>query len=971
MARIRPGTTALNAGEFGAVMAARVDFEKYPLAAKTLINWLPLVQGGIVRRQGFRILETLSEEHAMHAFESNRDNGYLVHGSATAFKFWYDDEKVVTQSQITITNGTFTGGAPPTGWTDNSTGSATVTGGGSGAVFSVPVASTDEAIIEQTLTSVANTTYSIFVDVEKGPVTIKFGSASGGSDLGGGSVHAGYHTFEVTATGTSIFVELSSTSKFDVTITEIGSNATGSDLEVTHGLTLAQMKAFQYTQSIDVQFLTTPGYQLSSLSRRGVDAFGWMEERLINGPYSDYNTTSITMSASGISGSVTVTASSAFFDSGHIGRVLYLEHTGQFESASITSENTFTDEILIDGSGTFRRITVNASGVSPNTVTLQRSFDSPGTWVDVESYTADTSKVFDDSLDNQVVYYRIGIKTGDYTSGTVTASLRNSSSISVGEGVITAVASSTSATVEVINAFGFSASATEVWRLSRYGGSQGYPTSIQLHEGRLWMGGAQFVDGSVSDDFTNFDSSTTDDDRAISRIIDSRVSWMESIGELVVGGQNQEYYAQSQLNKVYTPSDFRLKKFTSEGSKALQAVVSGIAGLFVHRDGSRLFEIAVTDETTDIGTTSMARLNPEIGAGGIKKIQLQKSPEIRIWCLKESGQLIVLTYLRQENVVGWSRIDIDGKVNDFAIVEGKGYDRIYAELERSNGARYLCIYDNEQWDVPAQSNNLDFSFTPIEPTAGTTRITLSGGDFSRDSGYSGSITLTADSAVFASGDVGKKVFLKDGQGLITSFSSSTSVVVNFTIPIEDLNPVPSGDWYMGTMQTAVTGLVASETYYGWADGIEIGPVTADGSGNLTLVNSAAWVHLGKRPKAVFEGLKLHQGAQGGIGIGGVSKKVNEVGFVLHRTAPVLEVGALSSNSADLDELDIEEISVRSDVSETSSYGGLLAAGAVFTGEARQRVDGLTEFDPRIQIVAEKTGPACILSYAPGHSINER
>ena len=948
-------------------MAARVDFQKYPLAAKTLINWVPMVQGGIIRRQGFRILETLSEAHCMHSFQSNRDNGYLVNGSATLFEFWYDDVKVVNETQATIANSTFTGtpGAVPTSWTDSSTGTATVVvaTGGSSADFTVAVASSDKAILEQTLTVVAGTTYTVFVNITDGTLKVDIGSTLGSNDLAGGTLNKGFHNFEITPTSTNAHIRLTSTSKTVTTVAEFGSGTTGADLTVAHSYTLVQLQALQYTQSIDLQFVATPTYPLSSIARRGVDAFGWAEEKLINGPYASYNSDETTLSLSAVDGEVTVTASSEVFTDGDIGRLLHIQHTGQQESASITAENVFSDEILVDGSGTFRRIVVEATTFAGGTiVTLQRSFDAPGSWSDVTTYTSNTNTTYDDTLDNQVIYYRIGVKTGEYGSGTTTVSLNNASGVATGEGTITAVASPTSATVQVIDPFGYATTTTEVWRFGRYGGDQGHPTSCQLHEGRLWLGSKQYVEGSVSDDFTNFDKSTTEDDKSIARLVDSSVAWMESIDELVVGCLNQEYYGLSQLNKVYTPNDFRLKKFTSEGSKAIQAVVTGLSGLFVHRDSERVMETAVSSESERIGTTSMARLNPKVGSGGIKKVALQKSPEIRLWALKEDGQLIILTYLREEDVVGWSRVHVNGTVADFSIVDGKGYDRIYAEIERSNGGRYLCIYDNENWDVPAQSNNLDFSYTPIAPTPGASRISLSGGTFSRETGYSGDITLTAVDAMFTAGDVGKRVFLKDGQGVVGTYTSTTEIIVAIDIPIEDLDPVAANNWYMGTMSTAVTGLIANDVVYGWADAKEIGPLTADGSGNLTLATAAAWVHLGQRPKAIFEGLKLYQGAQSGIGIAGVKKKVNEVGFVLHRTANNIEIGSMSSNTSDLDPLIIDAINDIGDIGST---------GAVFTGEVRQRVDGFTEFDPRIRIVAEKAGPACILSYAPGHSVNER
>lgn len=86
----------------------------------------------------------------------------------------------------------------------------------------------------------------------------------------------------------------------------------------------------------------------------------------------------------------------------------------------ISAENTFTDvfrppkNVNIQNYG---RFTLSISGDFVATVTLQRSFDEGATWLDVSNYTQPTEKNIEDFTCN--VYYRAGVKTGDFTSGNV------------------------------------------------------------------------------------------------------------------------------------------------------------------------------------------------------------------------------------------------------------------------------------------------------------------------------------------------------------------------------------------------------------------------------------------------------------------------------------------------------------------------------------------------------------------------
>ncbi len=95
-------------------------------------------------------------------------------------------------------------------------------------------------------------------------------------------------------------------------------------------------------------------------------------------------------------------------------------------SGSISAQNTFTSSI----SPTYKSkyipegyLNVSISGTWSGTVTLQRSFDAGVTWVDVESYTANDEGYLIDTEGS--VLYRIGFKTGGYTSGTAVLRLSN------------------------------------------------------------------------------------------------------------------------------------------------------------------------------------------------------------------------------------------------------------------------------------------------------------------------------------------------------------------------------------------------------------------------------------------------------------------------------------------------------------------------------------------------------------------
>uniref|UniRef100_A0A6M3J228 Uncharacterized protein n=1 Tax=viral metagenome TaxID=1070528 RepID=A0A6M3J228_9ZZZZ len=83
---------------------------------------------------------------------------------------------------------------------------------------------------------------------------------------------------------------------------------------------------------------------------------------------------------------------------------------------SIAAENTFSDKMKLHGKFVFR-----LRGTWSATVVLQRSEDEGTTWDDVDSYAANTVLVGEEI--ERGIYYRFGVKTGGYTSGTVAGRL--------------------------------------------------------------------------------------------------------------------------------------------------------------------------------------------------------------------------------------------------------------------------------------------------------------------------------------------------------------------------------------------------------------------------------------------------------------------------------------------------------------------------------------------------------------------
>ena len=83
-------------------------------------------------------------------------------------------------------------------------------------------------------------------------------------------------------------------------------------------------------------------------------------------------------------------------------------------TVSIDAENTFSDPLEVKGN-----FDLSISGTFVATVVVQRNIEGDG-WVDVDSFTAPIETF---GFQPSFALYRVGVKTGGYTSGTAVCTL--------------------------------------------------------------------------------------------------------------------------------------------------------------------------------------------------------------------------------------------------------------------------------------------------------------------------------------------------------------------------------------------------------------------------------------------------------------------------------------------------------------------------------------------------------------------
>jgi len=696
--QIRQYTNKFNRGEIDALALARDDIVKTNNAAALMTNFMPVRLGPVMFRPGMEYIGAVADATDSYTipFVASTTDTALLEFTDNLLRVWVSDTLLTaTTRNTTIANGTFD--SDVTSWTDADEAGATsawLTGG----YLALTGTGSASAVRWQTTTAWDTAAeHRLRIVIKDAPVLVEIGTggAAHEKDYFSGILEPGTHSLVFTPSA-DIDITFSNSTKQRALVDSVALETTGT-FTLPTSIAEANLPTIRYAQSADVIFVAYMGGQQFKIERRSTGSWSIVDFKPTDGPFGFINNTDVTMTPGALSGTTTLTASKAFFNSNDVGSIFKLISQGQEVTASLTAQDTGTGSIRVTGVEASRIFLITVTGISDSTITLQRSTDDSN-WTDVEAYTTAQSKNYDDGFDNSVLYYRLHIKTGDYGTDTVVASLEYEGGSIEGIGLVTAYTSTTVVTINTVVDFGRT-DATRNWYEGEWftdsDGTSQYPTAVALYEGRLWWGGRTKAWGSVSDAFSLYDDGIEGDSAAIPKTIGfgpvDNVEWLLPVSRLIMGIASDELSIRSNsFGDVLTPSNANIKTGSSQGAAGIAPVQINSRGYFVQRSLQKLYELEY-DFNQDIhDPLDMTTLNPSILTAGVKRLAVTMQPEIRIYVVLDDGTARVLLLDKAEEITAWSRIETAGSdtITDVCVLPSTGEDRVYFTVLR-NGGHYL------------------------------------------------------------------------------------------------------------------------------------------------------------------------------------------------------------------------------------------------------------------------------------------
>lgn len=469
---------------------------------------------------------------------------------------------------------------------------------------------------------------------------------------------------------------------------QITSGSPATPVEVASPWLEADLPKIMYAQDEDTLYLVCSGYAPQILTRASHTSWTLAAHTFTEPPYLAENaddTWAFCPTANTGSG-ITLISNKAIFDAGHVGAAFRLQHGttttkwGWCQITAVTDSTHATADVKSDFGNNYVAIEAMTSA-NPCQVTVTGHGLFTGDYVMMVGITQAGWTGY-----NNVIYKITKVSADAFTLDGVNTTSVAAYAPGTDPGTIT--------------------SATRRWREGAFSTYRGYPDCVVFHEQRLIYFKDSYLFASKTGDYNDFGSAfsgtvlaTDGFSYQLAAEKANVIRWATSKNNLILGATDGVWRMGAQTaSDPITPTNAKVSQQSRQGSALLRAHSIGQSVMFVERlglpanKGEKVIEVSYKWETDAYVGKDLTLLSEHIGTGGIVDWDFQRSPLSILWCVRNDGVLLGLTYDKEQDVIGWHRHPIDGSVESICCIPGDYQDDLWMITSRTiNGStvRYV------------------------------------------------------------------------------------------------------------------------------------------------------------------------------------------------------------------------------------------------------------------------------------------
>ena len=226
---------------------------------------------------------------------------------------------------------------------------------------------------------------------------------------------------------------------------------------------------------------------------------------------------------------------------------------------------------------------------------------------------------------------------------------------------------------------------------AEWGGNNGYPRTCAFYQDRLCFASStafpsrQWI--SRTGNYTDMTTGTNDADGMTLNLLSGTsdiIYWLAS-GKTILAGADAGIFsiaAATGSNAALSPTNKRAEKLSYFGAAEVMPAKLGDTIIHAGFPATKMRELA-PNELGDYKSGELSVLSDHLFEGkSITQLAYQQNPFEILWCLRNDGVLLALTYMQEHKVVAWSR-HTSGTVVSVATIPGTYETELWAAINRT------------------------------------------------------------------------------------------------------------------------------------------------------------------------------------------------------------------------------------------------------------------------------------------------
>lgn len=409
----------------------------------------------------------------------------------------------------------------------------------------------------------------------------------------------------------------------------------GSPFELVTPYDAAAIARLVWVQSADVVYFCDGVNPIQKLSRLALDDWTIEAAEFANGPFRVQNVDeALTLQADAETGTVTLTASSSFFEADHVGGLIRLSAVDYTDVADWVGNQAVSV-------GAYRRYDGRTYEVTAGTNTGA----NPPIHLEGERLT-------------------------DASTGITWKYLEDGSGIVK----VTSITSATEAEAEVVKRLPRGVVTDPTYRFAEGAWSErfGYPAAIAIYDQRLVAAATAsdprtlwFSTGGAFEDF----EPSLEADGSFAYAIGgtasrNRILWLLAGEDALYIGALGGVYASTRIdpNAIVGPANIEFEPKGQTGAAFAQPIAPQGRPIFISKDKARLFDLVYSLERDATSPREISLPSEHLGAAVFEEIVWQSAPLGTAWIRCQNGELVAMVNEPQEQVLGFAPYPVAGGV---------------------------------------------------------------------------------------------------------------------------------------------------------------------------------------------------------------------------------------------------------------------------------------------------------------------